>query len=133
MAERARIENGVGMLPVPEIQDPKKENLPFVVGYVAGVLGAIVRVLNGRLTFGNGNQSSQSGNIDGQWITYVFSSVANEQAEIPHGLGRTPVGYFVAENDRACTLYSSNRSGWGKKSFFLKCNVASAVVKFLLF
>lgn len=133
MAERKRIENGVGMIPQPAVPDLKKENATTVIGYVVGILNGIVRAINGRLTLGNGNQSTQSGNIDGQWITYVFPSTANTEVEIPHGLGRVPVGLFEAERDRACTLYSSNRSGWGKTVIYLKCSVASAVVKFLLF
>ena len=133
MALRNRIENGVGMLAAPEIQEPKEGQVAGVVTYLAGLFKNIVTAINGRLSLGNAAQSSQSGNIDGQWITYVFPSSANTEVEIPHGLGRVPVGFFVGEKDKACDVYTSNRSGWGKERIYLKCDTATATVNMLVF
>jgi len=54
----------------------------------------ILDAVNGRLSFGDGKQSSKIGNIDGVNVQYKFTAVGRVE-KIPHNLGRKPVGYVV--------------------------------------
>lgn len=129
MVDRIRLANGEGMLGKPNpIKSADGKLTETAAAYLSGVLQGIVDKLNGKISFGNGEQSTQSGNIDGQWITFVTPAVADTQFEVPHGLGRLPVGRDIKRQDKAGTLYDSNPGGWGPKSVFFKCSVAS--VKF---
>lgn len=52
--------------------------------------------VNGKLSLGDGRQSSLLGNIDGVNVQYNFTTVATVQA-IPHNLGRKPVGWKIVD------------------------------------
>jgi hypothetical protein len=60
----------------------------------------LVDAVNGRMSFGDGKQSSRVGNLDGVNVQYTFNAVAVVEA-IPHNLGRKPVGYVVADTQWA--------------------------------
>lgn len=133
MAIRVRKENGVGMLAVPDFLrvDDGKITARAAVQFSSDQRD-IIRKLNGRISFGNGEQSSQSGNIDGQWIEIVFPATPDEEVTVPHGLGRLPCGYIVMLKDRAADVYVSRFGSWGKDTMYLKCNVASATISLVV-
>lgn len=51
---------------------------------------------------------------------------------VEHGLGFEPVGFLVISKDRAADVYLSTTAATASEIFF-KCNVASAVLKILVF
>jgi hypothetical protein len=53
----------------------------------------LLDAVNGRLSLGDGQQSSRTGNLDGVNIQYNFTDVSTVEA-IPHNLGRKPSGWF---------------------------------------
>jgi hypothetical protein len=57
-------------------------------------LRSLIEAANGGLSFGDGRQSSRMGNFNGQTIQYKVVDTATV-LEIPHGLGRKPVGYWA--------------------------------------
>ena len=56
----------------------------------------LLQSMNGKLSFGDGAQSSLLGNIDGVNVQYNFAGVGVVQT-IPHNLGRKPVGWKIVE------------------------------------
>lgn len=54
----------------------------------------LVDAVNGHLSFGDGKQSSHLGNLDAQNIQYTVLDTSIV-FEIPHKLGRKPVGYWA--------------------------------------
>lgn len=134
MADRIRIETAAGMLPEPqEIQTDQQGRLTeSSVAALSAFMKGVAQALNGRLSLGDGVQSAQSGNIDGQNVTWTFA-VANQEYEIPHGLGRVPVGVLPVQLDRAGIVYMSNAGGWGINHIFLKSNTAGLVARLILF
>jgi hypothetical protein len=56
----------------------------------------LVTAVNGKLSVGDGKQSTITGCLDGVNIQYSFTSVAAVQA-IPHNLGRKPIGWLVVD------------------------------------
>jgi hypothetical protein len=56
----------------------------------------LLDAVNGRLSLGDGRQSSRTGNLDGVNIQYNFTDVSTVEA-IPHNLGRKPSGWKIVE------------------------------------
>lgn len=139
MAVRARLQNGVGMMgEFPKLQhehtpEGEEKISARTMDALNLFLQTLVRKINGLLSFGNGEHASQSGNLDGQWIRLTTPSAANTEFSVPHGLGRTPVDYWQGGGDKAYRLYDSNKGGWNETTVYLKCDVASAQVRFVLF
>jgi hypothetical protein len=129
MAIRPRIYDGVGMIgqlpPIQLTKDGRLTNQAMLAVYSA--LTAAIRVLNGFVSLGSGQQAAQTGNIDGQWIEHLFIA-ANTEQEIPHGLRRKAIGYCVWAKDRACDIYEANRGSWDENTIRLKSTVAGATV-----
>jgi hypothetical protein len=57
------------------------------IAYLIDTIRSLIRTINGQISFGDGSNSSQSGNIDGHTKEVTFAS-ANTDYEEPHGLGR---------------------------------------------
>lgn len=92
---------------------------------------SIIRKLNGRLRFGNGDHATQSGNIDGQWIEVVTPS-ADVEFAVDHGLERLPAGYIVARANKACNVYDSNVGGWNDRTIYLKCDTGTVTLRIVI-
>jgi hypothetical protein len=97
--------------------------------YLTSALRTIIAKFNGAISFGNGSSGYRAGNIDAQYIDIFTPAAANTEIEIPHGLGRKPIGYDVVRRDLACSVYDSSGGSWGKDVFFLKCSVGSVTLK----
>lgn len=102
-----------------------------VAGDISTFQSQVVSKLNGGISFGEGVQSSWSGNIDGQIVEWTFTA-ADTEYPIPHGLGRVPWGVLPAALDRAGVVYYSNRGGWGKDLIYLKSSVAGLVAQLIV-
>src|SRR5688572_10017214 len=97
MASSKRLFNGVGMLPdIGQIVTADGKLTPVQVTTIVDGLRNALRAINGKLSFGDGTHSSQSGNIDGQTKEVTFVN-ANTDYEVPHGLGRVPIGLVVLD------------------------------------
>lgn len=134
MANSPRIFNGVGMLadlpPIGAVVDGRLTDAQ--VTSITDAIRLLVRTLNGHLSFGNGAHSSQSGNIDGHTKQVVFTN-ANTDYEVPHGLGRTPIGIIVLDVDAdGAVVRGGSRGSWSPTRLFARCNVAGTTALFVV-
>jgi choice-of-anchor A domain-containing protein len=96
----------------------------------------IAKAVNGGIDFGDSTQTNAgpgtaySGNMNGQWANVTAPGAANTQFSIAHNLNRIPSFYFYIA-DRSCNLYQLPNTGtaWTTTNIFLKCDVASAVLR----
>lgn len=133
MAESKRIFNGVGMIPdMPPVQSDGGKLTDTQVGYVVDTMRNILRTVNGRLSFGDGSHSSQSGNIDGQTKEVTFVN-ANTDYEVPHGIGRVPIGIVLLDiNVDAAVVRGGSQGSWSASRLFVRCNVAGTTARFVV-
>jgi len=101
--------------------------------YLTAALRAIIEKFNGAISLGNGSSGYRAGNLDAQYIDVFTPSVPDTEIEIPHGLGRKPVGYDVVRRDAACIVYDSSGGSWGNNVIYLKCNTASVTIKLRIY
>ncbi len=128
MANRTRIRTGSGMIgQALEQQFEEGKITAAALEYVVAKIASIITEGNGLISFGTGEQSTQTGNIDGQWIEYTFTA-ANISYEIPHGLNRVPAGYLVFRSTKAAIVYDADTGQWSDNSLFLKCDTATTTV-----
>jgi hypothetical protein len=120
-----RISNGVGMLPdLGPVASVNGSLTDTQVNSIVDSVRGLIRALNGRLTIGNGVHSTQSGNIDGHTKEVTFVN-ANTDYEIPHGLGRVPIGFIVLDtNADGAVVHGGSRGSWSDTRLFARCNVA---------
>lgn len=84
----------------------------------------ILLALQSRLTFEE--------NIRCKIIDVSDSGAANADIVIAHTMGRIPKYYFW-NIDRAGIVYDQNKAGWTSTSMTLRCSVANAVLKLVVF
>jgi hypothetical protein len=134
MPERVRLDSGVGMLgDVPDltIRDGRITEETALV--LSTRLRDLVRKTNREISLGNGVDGYRGGNLDTQYIDVATTpAVADTEFLIIHGLKRVPVGYIVVRQDRACRVYDSSIGSWTDSLLYLKCDVASASIKLLV-
>lgn len=70
--------------------------------------------------------------IDKTEFAEVTTPGADVEFSIEHGFGVVPVGFIVIGSDRAAVVYNSGTT-WNVERIFLKCNVASAAIRILIF
>lgn len=87
------------------------------------IISEIVSTINGNLEFDK--------NIISQTVSVTFPASANTEITIPHKLNRVPQGYIVCGKSVACDVYDGS-SIFTNKNIYLKCTVASAVVKIII-
>lgn len=86
-----------------------------------------------QLSLGDGTNYAKGGNLDAQIITFTTPSVANTQKLIDHSLKRRPWGYFVANQNKAGSLYRCNPGSWSNQKVFFKSDAALMLVTVILF
>jgi hypothetical protein len=101
--------------------------------YLTSALRTIIAKFNGAISLGNGSSGYRAGNLDAQYIDVFTPSVADTEFDIPHGLGRKPIGYDVVRRDKACIVYDSSGGSWGTTTMYLKCNATSATIKLRIY
>lgn len=133
MAVSKRVFTGVGMLPdLPPIQSVDGKLTDLQVTSIVEGQRALVRAVNGKLSLGDGTNSSQSGNIDGHTKEVTFTS-ANTDYEVPHGLGRVPIGIVVLDvNADGAVVRGGSRGSWSPTRLFVRCNVAGTTALFVV-
>ena len=125
MAISRRAGAGFGFVPdMPPITLSEGKLSDQQAAYMTDAIRNLIRAFNGRVSFGDGSNSSQSGNIDGQ-TKEVFFVAANTDVEVPHGLGRVPIGVIVLDvTVDAAVVRGSQRGDWNSSRLFLRCSQA---------
>ena len=125
MAISKRIRTGTGSLPdfPPIVLTEGRFSETQAVTLSEAVRG-LIRAFNGGISFGDGSNSSLSGNIDGQTKEVYFPD-ANTDVEIPHGLGRVPIGIITLDvNVDGAVVRGNQRGDWNATRLFLRCSQA---------
>jgi hypothetical protein len=86
-------------------------------------LNSILKALTNKvniegMSLGDDTRHGKAGNMDAERIEVKFTA-AGQEREIPHSLGRVPVGVFIVMQDSNGTLKASNTGGWGPDKIFL--------------
>lgn len=133
MAISERLNNGMGMLAdLPPITTVDGKLTPVQITSITDSVRNVIRSFNGKLSFGDGSNSSQSGNIDGHTKEVTFVN-ANTDYEVPHGLGRVPIGLIVLDsNADGAVIRGSSQGSWSKTRLFVRCNVAGTTGLFVV-
>jgi hypothetical protein len=133
MARSTRIFTGIGMLPdLPPVVPSEGRLTDTQVAYLTDSIRNLIRAVNGRLTFGDGSNSSQSGNVDGQMKEVTFTN-ANTDYEVPHGLERVPIGIITLDvNADGAVVRGGSRGSWSPTRLFVRCNVAGTTALFVV-
>lgn len=79
------------------------------------------------------NPNNYTGNINGQWVNVTAPVTPNTEFALPHTLMHIPSFYWFI-SDRACILYQLPNTGtaWTTTNVYVKCSVASAVLRVFL-
>jgi hypothetical protein len=134
MARSKRVFTGVGMLPdLPAVSVSEGQSLtPIQVTFITDTIRNLLRAFNGLISLGDGSNSSQSGNIDGHTKEVTFVS-ANTDYEVPHGLGRVPIGLIVLDvNADGAVVRGGSQGSWSVDRIFTRCNVAGTTARFVI-
>lgn len=125
MAISRRIRTGTGSLadfPPITLTEGKLSETQAVT--LSEAVRGLIRAFNGQISFGDGSNSSLSGNIDGQTKEVYFPD-ANTDLEIPHGLGRPPIGIITLDvNVDGAVVRGNQRGDWNATRLFLRCSQA---------
>ena len=108
---------------------------------ITAAIQDLTRAVNGHITFGDSTQSSWSGNIDGHTKSVYFAAAFTDY-EVPHGLGRKPVGIIVLSVDTddpggvgpalLGAVRASNEGSWTPTRLFVRCNYAGITARFVV-
>ena len=135
MPDRVQLDSGVDMLgDVPDLVIRDGKVTEEVALVLSTRLRDLVRKVNRRISFGDGVDGYRAGNLDAQYVDVATTpGVADTEFTVVHGLQRVPVGYIVVRKDKACDVYDSSIGSWTDSLMFLKCTVATATVKLIVF
>jgi hypothetical protein len=133
VARSDRIFNGVGMVAdLPPVISEDGNLTPTQVASISDGIRSTQRAVNGKISFGNGVNSTQSGNIDGHTKEVTFAS-ANTDYEVPHGLGRVPIGVVVLDvNVDGAVVRGGSRGSWSAERLFVRCSQAGTTALFVV-
>lgn len=70
-------------------------------------------------------------NFDSVYVTFTTHATPGNEVTVAHELGRVPTGYIPVSKDKAADVY--NTTAMDKDNLYLKSDVASAVIKMLVF
>lgn len=131
MAKSKMIERGVGFIPdAPPIPAEDGKLTAQHVAYIFSALKSMQDAINGNLTFGNGENSTRLGNFFGQ-TKEVFFKNADQDYEVPHDLGRVPVGIILLNfNADGAVVRPSNAGSWTPTRLFVRCDTANTTALF---
>jgi len=71
-------------------------------------------------------------NFDGVTVSFTSSGVADTENTVPHTLGKIPTSFIVLSLDKAAAVYKGTTT-FTTTNIYLKSNVASTVIKVLIF
>ena len=123
MAISERKRTGTGTLPdMPAITLTDGKLTDHQVVNISDSIRTLIRAFNGQISFGDGSNSSLSGNIDGH-TKEIFFPLANTDVEVPHGLGRTPIGILTLNvNVDGAVVRGHQEGDWNATRLFLRCS-----------
>jgi hypothetical protein len=133
MANRRLLQTGAGMVGRPSriVLDRKGNFQTQAINSINAFMDSLTGKINGLLSFGDGAQSSLSGNIYGQYVEFT-TPTAGTQFAVDHGLSGTPFARLVVRQDAAGQLYDVNLGGWGDETVYFKCDATGILMKILL-
>jgi hypothetical protein len=111
--------------PAPLILGKDQQVTPEAIVSINRTLAALVTHINRGLSVGTGQVGSRVGNFRNQWLVFLSPSTADLEFELPHGLGRTPIGFTTWFVDKAGVIYASRFGSWNKERVFLKVSTTS--------
>lgn len=91
---------------------------------IGPTLQQIVDAINGKLSFED--------NLFVSVVNIADTGGANSDNTVNHGLQYIPTGY-IWNIDRAGIVYDFNKAGWTNRQIHVKCSVANAVVRLIIF
>lgn len=112
----------VGELP-PIKTDRDDTLLPALAVKLYQSVQDLFEKFNGHISLGEHRvNGGRAGNLEAQYIIDFMSPVpADEAFEVPHGLGRVPIGYVVVSIDKPSIVYDGKPpKTWTDKSLWLK-------------
>lgn len=105
----------------PQPQNSKESDL-FTM--LREFITSVTRILNRGIVFAD--------NVDCKLVSYTSNAIAGTQDTVAHGLGRTPIGFFVYDRDKDSNdPYRS--ATYDATNLYLKCGVASVALKLIVF
>lgn len=130
---RKLVETGEGCIELPQdiVLDKDGKLSPSDLAALNNTLAAIVYAINGGLTFGTRRQGARAGNFFAQYIETV-TPAANTEFQVDHDLKRVALGVIPVWQDKAGSIYTSRRDGWGDSRVFLKGSAATMTVGLLV-
>lgn len=102
------------------------KQIPELARFVASALDSILTQFNGKIDFGDNIRTFGP-------VTVEFSNTL--PTKINHGLGRTPVGYFVTSTDQPMSVYTPNLVSfpWTDSQLFVQTDVSGGVADIMIF
>jgi hypothetical protein len=110
----------INLLPSESSPNFKRELLTAL----GDVLKKLESILNRGITF--------SDNVDCKLVSFTSSGTPDAENTVAHGIGKVPTGYIVYSQDKAASLYKGS-TAWTATNIYLKCNVATVIVKIVVF
>ncbi len=125
MAISPRTRKGTGYVPdMPPITLSEGKLTDQQAAYITDAVRGLIRQFNGFVSFGDGSASSWSGNIDGE-TKEVYFPAANTDVEVPHRLGRVPIGVITLDaNVDGAVVRGNQRGDWNATRLFVRCSQA---------
>jgi len=132
VAQRTIVRDGEGVLALPHLPrlDPDGKLSDGGLSAINAAIRALYEKLDGGISFGSGEASSQAGNLDAQVIQLNVITGTNE-IEVGHGLNRVPWGFHVVYRDGPVDVYASSVRSWGTDTMYITTVLAAgtAVIK----
>ena len=123
---------GVSIPDMPPVTLSEGKLTERQAAYITDAIRALIRQFNGFISFGDGSNSSWSGNIDGHTREFYFAA-ANTDYEVPHSLGRPPIGIIVLDvNVDGAVVRGNQRGDWNETRLFLRCSQAGTTALFVM-
>ena len=106
---------------LPQPETPKETDL---FNAIREFVNSVMKILNRGILFAD--------NVDCKLVTYTSNAAPNTQDTVAHGLGRTPIGFFVYDRDKDCNdPYRS--ATYDATNLYLKESTASVAFKLIVF
>lgn len=101
------------------------KDLPNVLRFLSPFCKNVSNALQNGLSFQD--------NIRSSIVPVKFSTTANQNIQILHGLNAQPIGYIPIQTSAACSIYNGNSLVMNATFINLKCSVAGITATILVF
>jgi hypothetical protein len=120
---------------MPTLKDPKTgkdSEAGIVLNSIMSLLKSWSLTGLKKLSLGDGQTGTRAGNFNAVYHKFTSPSPADTAFDLPHDLGRIPVGFLRTFSDKACDVYAVDAAGWSDSVIKLKASAALASVTILL-